>query len=53
MSPIIPINLAVEDELSETVLRKLLGSCADYAVGFAYRRGGYTHERAVKHDLHY
>lgn len=49
MSPIIPINLAVEDELSETVLRKLLGSCADYAVGFAYRRGGYGYLRKTIH----
>lgn len=49
MSPIIPINLAVEDEVSEAVLRRLLGSCANFAVGFAYRRGGYGYLRKTIH----
>ena len=38
----IPVNLAVEDELSETVLRKLLAqSQPSFAIGYAYRRGGF------------
>ncbi|MGP8251373.1 MAG: hypothetical protein ACLQHF_05015 [Terracidiphilus sp.] len=45
MKTVIPINLAVEDELSEAVLRKLLGSLAIYSLGFAYRRGGYGYLR--------
>jgi hypothetical protein len=45
MSPI-PIDLAVEDELSEAVLRRLLLHCANfYAVGTVYRRGGYGYLR--------
>ncbi len=41
MSSIIPINLAVEDSLSEAVLRKmLLCSGREYAVGTAFNRGG-------------
>ena len=38
----IPINLAVEDSLSEAVLRKLLQSSnRKYAIGYCYSRGGY------------
>ncbi len=41
MNPI-PINLAVEDELSEAVARKLLESGSrSYAVRVVYSRGGY------------
>jgi hypothetical protein len=37
----IPINLAVEDSLSETVLRKLLEATKrDFSVGYVYGRGG-------------
>lgn len=42
----IPIHLAVEDELSEVVLRRLLQFVnRGYAVGTAYRRGGYGYLR--------
>lgn len=42
----IPINLAVEDELSEAVLRRLLDHAdRDYQVGQSYRRGGYGYLR--------
>ena len=38
----IPLNLAVEDALSEAVLRKLLAeSGQNYFVGISYNRGGY------------
>jgi len=38
----IPVNLAVEDELSEAVLRRLLKHAdRGYSIGTAYRRGGY------------
>jgi len=37
---IVPVNLAVEDELSEAVLRAILSQLRGYAVGVAYRRGG-------------
>lgn len=41
MSPI-PIDLAVEDALSEAVLRQMLKRCGQvYAVGTVYSRGGY------------
>jgi len=37
----IPINLAVEDSLSETVLRRLLNATQrDFSVGYVYGRGG-------------
>ncbi len=39
MSLLIPINLAVEDDLSEAVLRRLLQT--RYAVGICYKRGGF------------
>lgn len=43
---VIPVNLAVEDELSETVLRRLLEyTHRNYAIGVAYRRGGYGYLR--------
>ncbi len=39
---LIPINLVVEDELSEAVARKLLGTgIQSYAVSVVYNRGGY------------
>ncbi len=41
----IPINLAIEDELSETVLRRILAGTNRYAVGTAYRRGGFGYLR--------
>ncbi len=41
MTPI-PINLVVEDELSEAVARKMLGAAVQsYAVRVVYSRGGY------------
>ena len=37
----IPIDLAVEDALTEAVLRRILARCGDrYAVGAVFRRGG-------------
>ena len=39
MSLLIPINLAVEDDLSESVLRKILQD--RYVVGNCYKRGGF------------
>lgn len=39
MNPI-PVNLAVEDELSEVVLRRLLADARCYAVGTVYGRRG-------------
>jgi hypothetical protein len=42
----VPVNLAIEDELSEAVLRRLLaGAKRDYAVGTAYGRSGYGYLR--------
>jgi len=42
----IPINLAIEDELSEAVLRRVLKHLKrGYSVGVAYRRGGYGYLR--------
>lgn len=47
MSPI-PINLAVEDALSEAVLRKVLGhSTRGYAVGSAYGQRGISYLRKM------
>jgi hypothetical protein len=46
MNAPIPINLAVEDELSESVLRKLLTQSEPvFAIGYAYRRGGFGYLR--------
>jgi hypothetical protein len=44
MSPI-PINLAVEDELSEVILLQMLHSLENFAVGTVYRRGGFGYLR--------
>jgi hypothetical protein len=46
----IPINLAVEDQLSEAVLRRILSHLdRGYAVGTAYNRGGYGYlKRTVR-----
>lgn len=42
MNGSIPVNLAVEDELSEQMLRTLLERCGiAYDVGAVYRKGGY------------
>lgn len=42
MDKIIPINLVVEDELSETVVRKIFSeSQQKFEVGVVYSRGGY------------
>jgi hypothetical protein len=42
MTPVIPIRLAVEDALSESVLRRLLaGRSVRYEVSAVYRRGGF------------
>ena len=43
----IPVNLAIEDELSELVLRKILSQMNRYAVGYAYRRGGFGYLRST------
>jgi hypothetical protein len=46
----IPISLAVEDELSEVVLQRLIVATGrQFAVGPTYRRGGfgYLKKRAV------
>jgi len=46
----IPVNLAVEDELSEAVLRQLLHFLSrGFAVGRAYRRGGSGYLRRTIH----
>ena len=43
---VIPVNLAVEDELSEAVLRRVLIQVKrGFAVGTAYRRGGFGYLR--------
>ena len=43
----IPIHLAVEDELSEAVLREILKqSGRPFVVGAVYRRGGFGYLRA-------
>src|SRR5580658_879547 len=43
---VIPINLATEDELSEAVLRRLLGFAErGYEIGIVYRRGGFGYLR--------
>ncbi len=47
MSLLIPINLAVEDALSEAVLRKILQ--ARYDVGDCYKRGGFGY---LKKNIH-
>jgi len=46
----IPINLGIEDELSEALLRRLLSHTGrGYSVGTAYRRGGFGYlRRTVK-----
>lgn len=42
MQPPIPINLAVEDALSEAILRRILEATGrPYYLGDVYRRGGY------------
>ena len=47
MSEFIPIHLVVEDELSEAVLGAILRqSGRPFAVGVAYRRGGFGYLRA-------
>lgn len=46
MNDVIPVNLATEDELSEAVLRKMLSQLGrGFAVGVAYRRGGFGYLR--------
>lgn len=46
----IPVNIAVEDELSEIVLRRLLRDVdRGYCIGTAYRQGGYGYlKKTVK-----
>jgi len=42
----IPINLAVEDDLSEAVVRKLLASAvSEFAIGDCYSKGGFGYLR--------
>jgi hypothetical protein len=46
MSDVIPVHLAVEDELSEAVLRKVMAQCQPgFAIGCAYRPGGFGYLR--------
>ncbi len=47
--PPIPINFATEDELSEVVLFRMLKRVNRYAVGTAYRRGGFGYLRRTIH----
>ena len=48
MTDPIPINLAVEDELSEVVLRTLLRQLSQgYCIGACYRRGGFGYLRKM------
>lgn len=42
---LIPVNLATEDELSETVLQRLLAKTNRYTIGTPYRRGGFGYLR--------
>jgi hypothetical protein len=52
MTQPIPINLAVEDSLSEAALRKILiQSNRPYAVGTCYSRGGYGYIRKLIEGL--
>jgi hypothetical protein len=44
MNPI-PVNLAVEDELSEVTLYRILDIVEGFAVGTPYRRGGFGYLR--------
>jgi hypothetical protein len=46
---LIPVNIAVEDELSEVTLRRILQNIKSYAVGTAYRRGGFGYLRRTIH----
>ena len=50
--PPIPINLAVEDALSDVVLRRLIAASArEYAVGFTYSRGGFGYLKRITPGL--
>ncbi len=46
---LIPVNLAIEDELSEVVLCRLLAKVNRYSVGMPYRRGGSGYLRRTIH----
>ena len=46
---LIPVNLATEDELSEATLFRILAEINRYAVGAAYRRGGFGYLRRTIH----
>jgi hypothetical protein len=49
MNPI-PVNLAIEDELSETVLRRIIAHTGrGYAIGTAYGRGGFGYLKRTIH----
>jgi hypothetical protein len=48
MTPI-PVNIATEDELSEAALLRILVETGRYAVGTAYRRGGFGYLRRTIH----
>jgi hypothetical protein len=48
MNPI-PVNLATEDELSEMTLLRVLAEVDRYAIGTAYRRGGFGYLRRTIH----
>lgn len=42
----IPINLAVEDPLSESVLRAMISQSGRYAIGVCYKKNGYGYLKA-------
>ena len=46
---VIPVNLATEDELSEVTMVRILAEINRYAVGTAYRRGGFGYLRRTIH----
>jgi len=49
MNPI-PVNLAIEDELSETVLHRIIAHTGrGYAIGTAYGRGGFGYLKRTIH----
>src|SRR5258708_85029 len=45
----VPVNLAVEDELSEVVLLRILAEMKKFSVGTVHRRGGYGYLKRTIH----
>jgi hypothetical protein len=51
MAPI-PVNLAVEDALSEAALRRILQVVnREYAIGFVYNQGGFGYLKRITPGL--